>query len=128
MATLTTADEAAMTSVARGVLGMSVRQKHSDDEAFRGSIGAPIFIEAVVWNVPVPTIDARGAMPKHLLWVLVFSKCGCSATAVHCRITNWPDPEMFCKWCWCFLDKTSNLEEPVIVLDNRFKDWDQQPA
>ena len=99
MATLTTMDEGTMASVARGVLGMSVREKKTDDECFRGFFGAPIAVIVTLWNLLLPNLgDENGAMPKHLLWAMVFLKVY-STTFVHCRIVNWPDPKTFRKWC-----------------------------
>jgi hypothetical protein len=62
------------------------------------------------------------ATPKHLLWGMLWMKVY-STEEVHCCIVGWPDPKTFRQWSWYFIKKIADLEASVILLDDRFKEY-----
>lgn len=89
----------------------------------RAFFGANIDVITQLWNqIDNGNLD-RLASPKHLLWALIFLKLYDSED-VHCRIVGWVDPKTFREWSWYFVEKIASLKDDLIVLDNRFEDWD----
>jgi hypothetical protein len=113
-----------MLSVAREALRIpEAWQDKREDETFRGFFGAPLDVVTDLWNRVDVFIDDKAALPKHLLWALIFIKVY-ATEAVHCALVGWPDEKTFRKWTWYFLEKISLLKDDIIKLDNRFEQWD----
>jgi len=116
-------DADGMSAVGRDVLSLPQKSKNEEDSIFKSHFGAGAHIIALLWNMLLPRIDLNGALPKHLLWSLVFLKVY-STTAVHRGIVGWPDANTYRKWCWYFLEKIASLRDEVIKLEDRFVGWD----
>lgn len=116
--------ESSMRAVARDTLGINDKTwtAQRDDATFRAFLGAPIAVITDIWNRIEANLDT-GAMPKHLLWMLVFIKVY-STELVHCSIVGWIHPQTYRKWTWYMLEKVAELKHTVIKLDNRFDGWD----
>lgn len=91
---------------------------------FRGTLGISFSTMSELWNMldPTTTISHR-AKPKHLLWTLVFLKVY-QTEPVHLQLTGCKSRDTFRKWVNRFALAIANLEDRVIVLENRFKNWD----
>jgi hypothetical protein len=88
------------------------------DEKARAFFGAPTAVITTLWNDLESELE-DAAMPKHLLWGLLFMKVYASE-AVHCALVGWPCRTTFRKWSWYFIEKIALLEAKYILLDNRF--------
>lgn len=120
---VTPIDADAMMAVVRDVLAMPKQKREKEeDDICRSFFGAPIAVIVQVWNLVLPFIDMNGALPKHILWALVFLKTY-STTAVHCRIVGWPDPKTYRKWSWYFVELIASLKDDLIQLDDRFQGY-----
>lgn len=118
--------EEVMAAVAAEVLEFPQARRYSQamkDKKIRGHFGASIAIITAIWNEIEASVDAPGAMPKHLLWALVFLKIYASEE-VHCRLVGWTDSDTFRKWSWYFVEKIADLKDTIIVFDNRFQLYD----
>lgn len=96
----------------------------SENRMFRATIGISFRTMSELWNMldPTRTISNR-AKPKHLLWTLVFLKVN-QSEPVHLKLTGCKSRDTFRQWVDRFAHAIAGLENTVIVLENRFKDWD----
>jgi hypothetical protein len=66
---------------------------------------------------------SRRARPKHLLWTMVYLKVH-QSEPIHCLITGCKSRDTFRNWVGRFLDAIADLEDKVIMWENRFREWD----
>lgn len=117
-----------MLAVAKEALAIPHDRKYTkreQDRVIRGFFGVPIPVITDVWNKIESTIDfSGGALPKHLLWAMLFLKLY-STEEVHCALVGWPTRKTFRKWTWFFLGvMDAVLSADVIKLEKRFLGFD----
>ena len=75
-----------------------------------------------------PSIDLNGAeLLQHILWALSFLMVYATSEDIHCAIVGWPHEDIYQKWSWHFVKKIFDLQEEIIVLQNRFLGQPQCP-
>lgn len=121
-------DEIQMLAVAKETLSIPRDRPYTEkeqDRVMRGFFGVPIPVMTNLWNRLEPTVNFQsGALPKHLLWSLLFLKLY-STEEVHCALVGWPTRKTFRKWSWFFLSQIDSvLYVDVIRLENRFFGYD----
>jgi hypothetical protein len=115
-------------NTAREMLQMPTKESEactdSEHRLFRATLGASFRTVAELWNMldPINNISNR-TKPKHLLWTLVFLKVN-KTEPIHLRITGCKSRDTFRGWVGRYAAAISALMPSVIVLANRFKDWD----
>ena len=119
-------DKKAIELVAKDTLGWPERRQWNavdKDSRFSSCFGASSKVVADLWN----RIESRGiesgGKPKHLLWALIHLKVY-SSIEIHCAIVGWPSRTTFAKWSWYFVERMSDLEDDIIILDDRFEGLD----
>jgi hypothetical protein len=96
----------------------------SEHRMFRATLGVSFRTVAELWNMLEPTTKiSNRAKPKHLLWTFVFLKVN-KSEPVHLNITGCKSRDTFRQWVNRFAIAIADLETSVIVLENRFKNWD----
>lgn len=113
---------------AREMLGMPLKESvectDSEKRMFRATLGVSCATGAMLWNKLEPTTKISDrAKPKHLLWTLVFLKVY-KTEPIHLKITGCKSRDTFRQWVNRFATAIADLEDSMIVLGNRFIDWD----
>jgi hypothetical protein len=104
--------------------GNQRRSAESERRTFRAALGASFRTISELWNMlePIQNISSR-ARPKHLLWTFVYLKVH-KSEPIHLRITGCKSRDTFRNWVDRFVDSIADLEDEVIVFENRFREWD----
>lgn len=98
----------------------------SEHRLIRSTLGASFKTISELWNMLDPTTSiSNRARPKHLLWTFVFLKVY-KSESVHLQLTGCKSRDTFRQWVHRFANAIADLESQVIVLSNRFKNWDGQ--
>ena len=116
-------DPAAFMSLGREIISHPGRRNRLGElRAFRSHFGTVPVRCCLIWNMLRACDEARailnGALPKHLLWALMFLKLyGTEATL--CGKAKC-DEKTFRKWSWKFVQAIALLLHRVVVFDRRF--------
>jgi len=115
-------------NIAREMLKMPIKETEectdSERRIFRATLGVSFRIVAELWNKLDPTSKiSNRANPKHLLWTLVFLKVN-KTEPIHLKITGCKSRDTFRHRVGRFAAAIAALQSTIIVLANRFNDWD----
>jgi hypothetical protein len=93
-------------------------KEETEQKKFRHFFGCSACVAVIIWNKIEGNLKNR-ALPKHLLWSLIFIK-HYGSEEVCCRIVGWPDRKTYREWVWYMLEQIGTLKKETIDLENRF--------